>query len=140
MATGIVVIALANRPRGDAIEYHTKGYMAASRGQVWAQKWSNGVKKMLGQPPRWRSDTKRMEYHERALIRLGYLDERVVIVSNSSPRMVQRAVYRTAWRSSGWVKVELPETNKVRIVAMKREMAELELAAHTADVREAYRR
>jgi hypothetical protein len=130
-----VVLALASRPDESSIEYHSKGYFAAGQGRVWDQKLINKAKRMLGQRQRWRPDTNRMEYHKRALIRLGYLDERTVIVSNCPPHIVQRAVYRAAWNSSGWVNVEVRETNKIKIVAMKAELPELEKAAWIADVR-----
>ena len=80
-----------------------------------------------------------MEYHERALIRLGYLDESTVIVSNSPPDKVRNAVYRAAWvgsaRNPASLRVEIRGT-KVKIVATTKDVPGLEEAARKADVPE----
>ena len=139
MAIAIGMIAVAVRPEEDSIAYHRKKYSAAYHGWVWDQELVTKARKVLGQQQRWHTDTKRMEHHERALIRLGYLDERTVIVTNCPPEKVRAAVYKAAanWRKGvGSLRVEIQKNNRLKIVATKRDVPGLEEAARNADALE----
>ncbi len=134
-----VLLFVISQPEEDSIEYHRKRYIAEYQGWVWEQELANKVRKVVGQKPRWHTNTNRMEHHERALIRLGYLDERTVIVSNCLPDKVRATVYKAAtnWLNGpGLLRVEVRETNKVKIVATTRDVPGLEEAARKADVPE----
>jgi hypothetical protein len=141
-ATVIAVIAFVNRPDGDSIEYHRMSYIAASEGWVWDQKLANKARKVFGQKSRWHPVVKRMDYHERALIRLGYLEERIVVVSNCPPKKAHVAVYKAAYDHDPtsldpeFLRVLQRGTNMLRVVGLTKDIARWEEAARKADVPE----
>ena len=130
-----VTVFFVLQPKNGSVEYHRRRYIDAYQGWVWDQELANRVRKIAGRPTRWQTATNRMNYHEQALIRLRYLDERTVIVSNVPPEKVRGAVYK-ARNQSELLRVEIRETNKVRIVATTQDLPRLEKVARMADVPE----
>src|SRR5688572_20585371 len=87
VVVGVALVAVAvgayllSQPRNGSLEYHKRKYLAASR----AGKWQGWIKKngpiSLGAALDRRA-MKVLAHHRRALIGLGYLEHRTVVVSN----------------------------------------------------------
>ena len=137
VATVIAVVALANRPGENSIEYHKTGYIVARDGRVWTERLRNVCRGMVGEAPRWQTDMERMNRHERALIKLGYLEERTVVVSNRhAPAIILVLPHPLPFPSDPEMqtRIRAEGRNKLVIVGLRDDMPKWEKLVRDADV------
>src|SRR5213594_3836470 len=87
-----VLVFVVSQPRKGSLEYHKREYFDAQPGGGWR----DVLRQLLGREPMSREvskeDQARMKFHEKALIKLGYLEEWTFIVSNQPPTNVLNAL------------------------------------------------
>ena len=126
-----VTLTVFSVPKKGTVEYHKREYLEALYARTWRERihdrWDRVVLNTDRGYSRIRSpqEVERIDRHQRALIRLGYLEERIfkassVPFSNFSYN-VDLAVRKKSPPSEFW-HVGLSGTNELRIVTPKGKM------------------
>ena len=124
--------------REDSIEYHKQGFMTVrADGQEGFFRRTYGSLESAGIVPRTTPDFVKRERHRDALIRLGYWQRRVCIVTNySASKIISEMSSITAGvlnTGGGVWQVQGSQTNSVIITAPPADLDRLEAAIHKAD-------
>jgi len=143
---GVVAVVLT-RPKEGSIAWHKREYLSAYEGS-WEQRAEKGLNRLFGKPtPSWpagRWDL--IEKHQRALIELGYLEERKLVLSNRAGNVMAVAANTVRANRSAdpglerlrdthrFIFVSAPETNTLVIVAPRDDMPVLVEVIRKADV------
>jgi len=135
-----VAVYLLSGWHPDTIEYHAKAYM--KEGQ-----WSDRERWVAAKGPNWagrlvaKRKLARMERHRNALIRLNFLQETLVVVSNASAPDVMDNVFTGRFVMSEHVERkffnwEPANTNVIRLVTVPRDVEMWTELIRQADVPE----
>jgi hypothetical protein len=124
---------LAFSSRETPVEYHVRKYKDAARRAGGSNRFMDrmhyGWRLILNEPAgRW-EDNREVDNHERALLGLGYLEEREFIVPGVAVSNIGFAVHRTMLkRGTNWefFHGRMSGTNGVRIVTVKGKMPTME--------------
>jgi hypothetical protein len=138
---GLVAFVLSG-PRKGSVEYHKKAYLQLREGSKFRNTlrlaWSK-IDRRAAEPSQERIE--RMGRHHAALWSLGYLDEKVFLVSNREPAAVADALWLTLGRA--FTNDTLPlvaisdiGTNSVTVEGPREEMFKWEMLIREADVTE----
>jgi hypothetical protein len=84
VAVGVLIVVRVRREER-SIEWHKQQYVKAGTGRTWGDQIRELWGRVIGKPYMGEGRLNRMGRHRRALIRLGYLEDRTFIVSNPSP-------------------------------------------------------
>jgi len=136
VAVGSVAVVLF-KTQERSIEYHKRAYLDAQSGRGALSQIQRAVSRVTG----WslfkaQIPAEKIQSHEKALIELGYLEERECYVSNRSPRAVVMPAYRAGREtlSSDFVRLGTRGTNIVIVVAPAMDAPKWEQIVHEADV------
>ena len=123
--------------REDSVEYHKQGFVTvradAQKGFV---RRAYRSLESAGIVPRTTPDFVKREQHRDALIRLGYLQRRVCVVSNYSASKIVSEMSRITAdivNTGGIWEVQRSQTNSVIVTAPPADLDRLEAAIHKAD-------
>ena len=130
---GIVVVVL--RPWESQVEYHKREYFAARNGRFLdhvRETWN----RVVGQSTDYRERAARMESHETALIKLGYLEERTFAVSNrpAAGIAVEIGNFHPGIAKGRLWNVFHTSTNELAVVGVREDMPKWEELIRKADV------
>ena len=132
-----VVVFFGSRAEEDSVEYHLKAYHEASKGtridgvRAWFQNlFAKGGSYSLA------PDEVRRDKHRKALLRLGYLEERSFIVSNRPPNLIAWAVRYECAGLAYQFGTPSGYGDTVRIVGVKEEMPKWEALVRRFDTPE----
>src|SRR5687768_11553 len=88
VAIGFVIVTIGlvafvlSRPKKGTIEWHKREYLTACKGS-WKERALNLGRRALGKQPSFSTEQVEKEAeHQRALIKLGFLEERELVFSN----------------------------------------------------------
>src|SRR5215207_9499521 len=114
-----VVVFFLSQPKKGSVEWHKREYLASRESRKF-EDW-------IGRGPPvirnayWDRKWKRGEFHHHQLINLGYLEERIFVISNRPTRDVMRAVFRglpdVFPNDSRFLEIRLAYTNALSITA-----------------------
>jgi hypothetical protein len=125
------------RRRENSIEYHKQGFETVrADGQEGFFRRTYGSLESAGIVPRTTPDFVKRERHRDALVRLGYLQRRVCVVSNYSASKIVSVMSRITaglLNTGGVWEVQHSQTNSVTITAPPADLDRLEAAIHKAD-------
>ena len=88
LAFGVAVaIYFASQPKEGTVEWHMAKYLAAAKAEApgWRLRSRIAFYRMTGRGDVTRRSGQRLNSHRQALLRLGYLSQRRVILTNDSP-------------------------------------------------------
>jgi hypothetical protein len=126
------------RPWETSVEYHKRKYLAANDVR-WKQHWEVVRSRIMAEDRRGvQFDFEGVKYHQGALLRLGYLEQREFVISNRSLDAVMTHVAGWVVRSPNeqFYRYTTPGTNRVVIVAAREDMPKIEELVGAADSRE----
>lgn len=125
------------RRRENSIEYHKQGFMTVrADAEVGFVRRAYRSLESAGIVPRTTPDFVKREQHRDALIRLGYLQRRVCVVSNYSASKIVSEMSRITAdivNTGGVWEVQRSQTNRVIVTAPPADLDRLEAAIHKAD-------
>jgi hypothetical protein len=126
-----VTLTVFSASKKGTVEYHKRNYVEALYARTWRERIHDGWDRVVLNTDRGYSrirspqEVERIDTHQRALIRLGYLEERIftassVPISNFS-YAVNLAMRKKGPPSEFW-HVDLSRTNELRVVTPKGNM------------------
>jgi len=139
-AAAVVVIGVGvfffSQPKRGSVEWHKREYLKASHWGIadegvfryGSQNWKNA---------RFERKEERIESHRKALIDLGYLEARTIIVYNRGAFAVLSNVvanYSVAGLNEDFLSFEDTNTNVIRLVTVKQDVSRWEELIKTTDV------
>jgi hypothetical protein len=141
---GAVGVGWVFQPWKDRIDYHKSRYLAVRSHETVVDKVAAQVGEIRHVSPQVRGSIRpremaRVARHRDALIRLGYLETRILILSNRSPEEVMLDLARNAAetfdQTTIW-EIECLGGATVAIVAPQKELPRLEQLVRKVDVPE----
>jgi len=127
-------------PKEDSIEWHKREYLRAQQwGIVDDAMFEHGLAEWKAKHFARKGD--RIDYHRRALIRLGYLQERAVVVYNhDADNVLSNVIVSIRTNKPGEMSDRFfsykTDTNVIRFISVKRNAAIWEDLIRKADVSE----
>lgn len=111
------------------VEYHKAQFLAALRGS-WSDKYLGA-----NASAQWRTRVDRMRSHQNELIRLGYLEKRVFLLSNCPPNKIHLSLGWLPRENVQFSTVESLGTNRLVVIAVREDMPHYADLVRNADVR-----
>jgi hypothetical protein len=111
------------------LEYHRKEFLAALHGR-WQDQF-----RATGPEVSHQTRADRMRFHQLALVRLGYLQERIFVISNRPADKVHLAVGQLPQEHLSFSTVQSRGTNRLVVIAVREDMPEWEKLVRLGDVR-----
>ena len=116
IGVGVYVLTL---PRKGTVEWHSARYVALLTEDSWAERLSRTWEKLRGRRTVLRRPAERvfkeLQLHEKALVKLGYFEERRFLVFNGRAESVMtRAI--SSWRSTQSNAIVRPQFDAVFVV------------------------
>jgi hypothetical protein len=131
-----------SRPRKGSVQYHKKAFLEAHySGRLTHWILAHAPKELRSAYSRRQQD--QIEFHRRSLVELGFLTERVFVISNQPSEVANLLRLQVQIQGGSLVSGQInfavvrdETTNSVKVTARPADMVELEELIREADLRE----
>ena len=115
------------------LEFHKEKYLEARIGSGdWTDRWGRGGEDAASHQRR----VDQLRFHQKALLKLGYLQQRVFMISNRAASKVQLSLVGMPAENLQFATIEARGANRLVITAVKEDMPLWEDLVRDADVKE----